>query len=627
MRPSLPSPPSLPPAPSPEWALTPATAAVVAVAAWIGALAAQPLTLLVPAALAGVVLALRRPVLLAVPVALATSALGARALEGLAPPPPAPTAGTATLVTDPEERWGTVEVVARLGGRHVLVRAEGTAGEVLAARLAGERVVLAGRIRPLPDDRAHLRVRHVAAEVQVRSARAGPDAAPPWRAANHLRRLLGRGAAPLGDERRALYLGLVLGDDRDQPPELVDDFRGSGLSHLLAVSGQNVAFVLALAGPGLSRMEARGRLAAVAALLALFAVVTRCEPSVLRAVAMAAGGAVATARGRPTAGVQLLALAVTALVLVDPLLVRSLGFQLSVAATLGILVIGPRLRAVLPGPAPVAAAVAVSGSAQLAVAPLLLGSFGGVPVASLPANLLAAPAAALVMTWGLPAGLVAGVVGSPGDGWLHGPTGVALAGLGAVAHRAASVPLGELGVVHLVAIGAALGALLLARWRDGRAASPGSTAGRRPVVRTVALVAVAGALLAPALALRRPPPTIRPAPGLTVWQAGRATVVSVAPGTGPVAVLEGLRRAGVVGIDLLVLGPGATAADEEHAARHRAWVGQVWHVGRGPPAPAVAVRVGPFTVTRQGPAGVCVRRSGEPPCRRGGPDGVSGRER
>lgn len=618
-----PAPSVLSPAPLPVQALTPATAVVTAGAAWVGALAARPLTLLVPAALVVIVLVVRRPVLLAVPVALAASALGARALDGLAQPLPDRMAGSAALVTDPEERWGTVEAVARVRGRHVLLRAEGAAGEILAARLAGERVVVAGTSRPLPAEKAFLRVRHVAGELRVRSAGAGSDATPPWRAANHLRRLLDTGATPLGDQGRALYLGLVLGDDREQAPETVDDFRGSGLAHLLAVSGQNVAFVMALAGPGLARLPPSGRVVALGALLGLFAVATRCEPSVLRAVAMAAGAAVATARGRPTPGVHLLALAVTALVLVDPLLVRSLGFQLSVAATLGILVIGPRLRRLLPGPEPLRAGLAVSASAQLAVAPLLLGSFGGVPVASLPANLLAAPAAAAVLTWGLPAGLAAGLLGEPWGGWLHRPTGAAVGALATVARWAASAPLGELGPVHLAVAVVALGALLAVHRRESTGASAPTVPGRRrpeALLRTAALVAVVGALAAPAIALGRPPPVTRLA-GLTVWRSGGAAVVVVDPGTGPTAVLEGLRRAGVVDIDLLVLGPGAASAEEERAARHRARVGRVWHLGRDATNSTQILRVGSLTVTRRGAAPVCIRLPG-PPCGGSGPGGA-----
>src|SRR5436189_94520 len=80
--------------------------------------------------------------------------------------------------------------------------------------------------------------------------------------------------------------------------DVTDDFRGAGLSHLLAVSGQNVAFVLALAGPMLRRLGLRVRLPATIAVIAFFALVTRFEPSVLRASAMAALAVTASTMGR-----------------------------------------------------------------------------------------------------------------------------------------------------------------------------------------------------------------------------------------------------------------------------------------------------------------------------------------
>lgn len=564
----------LPPPPESVRSLGALSAVALAGATVGGALVARPLSLLVPAAIVAIALVVRRPVLLGVAAALAASALADRAMAGLDPPPPGPVQGEVTLVEDPQARWGQVEAVVRIEGRLVQLTAEGPAAEAVRPRLAGEHLEVTGRLAPLRADSEWLRVRHVTAQLDARTATPGSDAAPPWRVANHLRRLLSDGAETMGDDRRSLFVGLVLGDDRDQTPEMTDDFRGSGLSHLLAVSGQNVAFVLAVAAPALRRAGVGVRVVAVIVLLGLFATATRFEPSVLRAVAMAGLAAVAAARGRPTTGVHLLALAVTGLVLVDPLLVRSTGFQLSVAATAGIVVIGPRLIAVLPGPPVVVLPVAVSAAAQLGVAPLLVGFFGGVPVASLPANLLAAPAAAMVMTWGLPAGLAAGLLGAPLDGWLHRPTAIALGWLEGVARTGASVPLGELRWPHVVLLGAAV-VTVVAAARGGAAVRPW---------RVLAAVVAVGTLVAPGLALARPPVWVEPTPGVGVWRSGGATVVVVAPGTGAHATLEGLRRAGVTRVDLLVVGPGMTAADEEWAARHRARVATVWWLGRDPPA-------------------------------------------
>ena len=182
--------------------------------------------------------------------------------------------------------------------------------------------------------------------------------------------------------------------------------------------------------------------------LAGFALLVRFEPSVLRAVAMAVVATIAAASGRPAAGLRVLALAVTVLVLVDPLLVRSVGFGLSVSASAAILAIAPRLRVALHGPAWVVEPLAVTLAAQLGTLPLLVATFGGVPVASVPANLLAVPAAGPLMVWGITAGLVAGVV-PPGAGWLlHLPTSALTSWLAWVASWAAALPLGEVGAPH-----------------------------------------------------------------------------------------------------------------------------------------------------------------------------------
>ena len=120
----------------------------------------------------------------------------------------------------------------------------------------------------------------------------------------------------------------------------------------------------------------------------------------------------------------------TIVLLLDPLLIHSVGWWLSVAATAGIAVLGPPLAARLPGPAAVRTALSVTLAAQLGVAPVSIAVFGPLPMASIPANLLAGPAAGPVMVYGLPAGLLAAVSPDPIATALPGPDG----GAGAV-HR------------------------------------------------------------------------------------------------------------------------------------------------------------------------------------------------
>ena len=221
--------------------------------------------------------------------------------------------------------------------------------------------------------------------------------------------MIAEGAAVLAPEPASLVRGLVIGDDSAQPPEMIARFRASGLSHLTAVSGQNVALTVACAGPLLRRWRPLGRWVATVGLIGWFVVVTRAEPSVLRAGAMAALGATAFALGRPRAPARLLPAAVIGLVLLDPLLVWSVGFWLSSGATAGVVVIGPWLAARLWRLGPLALPIGITLGAQLGVALPSLLVFGRLSLVGTVANLLAVPVAGFVMFVGLPACLVAAV--------------------------------------------------------------------------------------------------------------------------------------------------------------------------------------------------------------------------
>jgi competence protein ComEC len=161
--------------------------------------------------------------------------------------------------------------------------------------------------------------------------------------------------------------------------------------------------------------------------------------------------------------VRVLALAVTALLLIDPMLVRSVGFLLSVGACTGIALFARRIGSRVPGPRPLAAAIGVTVGAQIGVAPILVPVFGPLPLATLPANLLAVPAAGPIMVWGMTGGVIAGVVPRPLAVMLHLPTLVLIDWVAAVAHTAAGAPLGHVGLLPLVGVAAVLGVWWLAR--------------------------------------------------------------------------------------------------------------------------------------------------------------------
>jgi competence protein ComEC len=579
---------------SEAWALALAVASVAgAIAGADGHLPVMPFGLLLTLAVVLVALAARRPAALCLGVALLAGVLGQRSMVGLASPPlAAPVRGEVTLVSDPEpDGRGAVAVDVRLGDRRVRAVARASGAAALDDRLAGERVTVVGRTGPPGPWERLLRHRHLAGRLTVETVTGWRPGGPATRVANGLRRTLVAGAGSLPPRQQSLLAGLTLGDDRAQPADLADAFEAAGLTHLLAVSGQNVAFVLVVASPVLSRLRFAPRLAATLAVLAGFALVTRFEPSVLRATAMAAVAAAGVATGRPASSRRALGLGVTAMVLVDPLLATSVGFQLSALATAGIVLLAAPVERSLPGPRWLTAPLSVTIAAQLAVSPLLVATFGPLPVASLPANLLAGPAAGPVMVWGLTAGLVAGVAGGPVAALLHLPTRVLLTWLEAVALTCARAPLGSLGAPHLAALAAALA--LLAATRRAAARVPVRPARGVLVLRLGAGLLLAGTLVA--AASPRPPGTgpIELGVGATAWR-GSEAVVLVADGRAHARpVLEGLRLAGARRLDAVVLRSNARSTAELVATLRRRWPGLGVVApppspdGRGPPQGAV----------------------------------------
>jgi competence protein ComEC len=204
-----------------------------------------------------------------------------------------------------------------------------------------------------------------------------------------------RALASLAPERAGLLVGMALGDTSLLPAQLERDFQSAGLTHLMAVSGANLAVVLA-AGLWLAGATGAGRrgLAVIGiVLVVVLVVVTRWEPSVLRAGVMAGLVLLGVASGRGPGGRRALCLAVVVLLLADPGLAGALGFQLSVVATAGVLWVGPAMARALPDRIPerVRKGVGMTLGAQATAVPALALVFGSVSPAGLPANLLGLP--------------------------------------------------------------------------------------------------------------------------------------------------------------------------------------------------------------------------------------------
>lgn len=379
---------------------------------------------------------------------------------------------------------------------------------------------------------------------------------PALRAVDRVRQGIRTAVAPHADRPAALVPALVDGDDAEVDDALDADFRASGLTHLLAVSGTNLTIIvgaLLILARWLG-VRARGLLLVGVLGVVGFVLLTRTEPSVVRAAAMGSVGLLAMGTGGRRQGTRALGVAVCALMLLDPWLAVSVGFALSVCATAGILLLAPGWRDALRRWLPrwAAEAVAVPLAAQLACTPLVAAISDQVSLVAVAANLVVAPVVGPVTVLGLLAGVVA-VAWPPLGQLLAAPAVAGAAWIVAVAERSAGLPAAAVGwqgagasLVLLVVLCCVL-ALTLERVLARRGTSLGC-------------VLVAGLLVGVPL-----PTPGWPAPGWVLVACdvgqgdalvlnagdGRALVVDAGPDE---ALVDGcLRRLGVERVPLVVL--------------------------------------------------------------------------
>lgn len=203
---------------------------------------------------------------------------------------------------------------------------------------------------------------------------------------------------------------LVLGLKNDLNNELKEAYSASGAMHVLAVSGLHVGIiygvVLLMFKPFRKSLITRW-LKALVSLMVLwgFAMLTGFSPSVLRAVTMFSFVVIAEAANRQTNIYNTLAASALVLLLIDPMLVHAVGFQLSYLAVLGIVYLQPKIYAwfytknwLLDK---VWAITAVSLAAQIATAPLSMYYFHQFPTVFLLTNLVVIPGATFILVGGL----------------------------------------------------------------------------------------------------------------------------------------------------------------------------------------------------------------------------------
>jgi competence protein ComEC len=502
-----------------------------------------------------------------------------------------------TVVGDPQlgpfGSWRVDVRVETLDGRPSGLRAE-----LVSDWPADPGTRLRGTVEVRPTNAGWLTARHVAALLTRPNLTVVTEADGVIAATTRLREALaGAASVALPPGPAGLATGLVTGDTRLLPDADAEAMRDTGLTHLTAVSGSNVALVATGAGMlvAVLGVGARGRRRTIVVSIVLFVVLTRADPSVLRASAMAGVVLLAQARGRRVAGLQALGAALVVLLLLDPLLARRLGLLLSTAATAGVLVVAPVIRRwfwarlgdrdgrMLTATLEL---LSITLGAQLAVLPVLLVIGEDVRIATVPANMVAVPAAAIATIFATFAAVVVS--------WAPGLAGLLL--------RAAEPPLRlVLAVAHglrwwgptvgpLVMAGALAG---VAGWRY--AVARGAVRRRISVGALAATVAAATVFGGLTSRVRD-----RDAFTFTAVDVGQGDAFLLRAGDAAVLIDAGrdasaatwLRSAGVDRLDLLVF----THADADHTGGGRAVlqavdVGAVWQRPRAGDAPSTLAAV------------------------------------
>lgn len=230
------------------------------------------------------------------------------------------------------------------------------------------------------------------------------------------------------DPQGALFAGIVAGAKNDLPKNISDDFRTTGLSHLVAVSGFNVTIVIQLFGRLTQRLGKRLHLFASLFVISWFVLFTGASASVVRAGILAGLFIVARTLGRKVSIIRLIIVTAVIMTLSNPLILRyDIGFQLSYAAVLGLIwfaaLIQEKLEQYRLWPW-LAETVAATSAAQIATFPLLAHYFGQLAPYSLPANVAVGPLIPWITVFGIPLILLTGLL--PFLTWLAYPFDLAL---------------------------------------------------------------------------------------------------------------------------------------------------------------------------------------------------------
>ncbi|MFH1475365.1 MAG: ComEC/Rec2 family competence protein [Chloroflexota bacterium] len=271
-------------------------------------------------------------------------------------------------------------------------------------------------------------------------------------------------ARALPEPAAGLAAGILVGLRDRVDRDLAAAFTATGLSHVVAISGWNIALVAGLVGAMLAGRARRTRSGVILVAIVVYTVLAGASASVVRAAAMTGVALMAREAGRPGTAAAALGWAVAGLVVANPASAADVGLQLSAAATAGLIAWSAPITAVLDrrvawAPRWIREGLGVSLAAQAATLPLVLVAFGRVAPLSPATNLAVVPLVPLAMATGTVA-LVGGALAAFGGPAIAAPIlgipgALVLGLLIGIVRLAAALPLASVTLPPAVAAAAA----------------------------------------------------------------------------------------------------------------------------------------------------------------------------
>jgi len=211
------------------------------------------------------------------------------------------------------------------------------------------------------------------------------------------------------DPHAALVGGLTVGSEESLGEDLTEDFRRSGIIHIVVLSGYNVTIVAEAFMRLLSFWPFFTRLLFGGFAIILFALLTGATPTIVRASIMAILVLIARASGRTYDIARALLMAALLMVMHNPkIMMFDASFQLSFLASLGLIYLSPLLEKYfhfVPTKLQLREFATATIATQIFVLPLLLFKMGQLSLVSFPVNLLVLPVVPLTMLLGFLTGI------------------------------------------------------------------------------------------------------------------------------------------------------------------------------------------------------------------------------